>query len=250
MLTPAWGPRGPKPALRGFMVGAGPSAPAARVPLVLAPTRGPVAPSRRCAASWWARAPARLRRASRLCSRRLGAPWPQVGAARLHGGRGPQRACGARPACARADSGPRGPKSALRGFAAGLLGPRRIRFPGAQTRHGRVCPCGITTTAEPEAGTGDPGSQPFAPILPAGKMVGAGPCAATPRVPLVLTPAWGPRGPKPALRFAGAAPNSLPGGADAPRARLPLRNYDHPGSRPFAPVLPAGKAARPPRTAG
>ncbi len=30
---------------------------------------------------WWARAPARLRRASRLCSRRLGAPWPQVGAA-------------------------------------------------------------------------------------------------------------------------------------------------------------------------
>ena len=73
-------------------------------------------------------------------------------------------------------------------------------------------------------------------------MVGAGPCAAArpgcssagpaaPRVPLVsrpavtarggmLTPAWGPCGPKPALRFAGAAP-----------------------------ILPAGKAARPPRNA-
>ncbi len=35
------------------------------------------------------------------------------------------------------------------------LGPRRIRFPGAQTRRWRVCPCGI--------------SQPFAPILLAGK---------------------------------------------------------------------------------
>jgi len=48
------------------------------------------------------------------------------------------------------------------------------------------------------------------------------------------SPAWGPRGP--ARRCAaslpgGAAPNSLPGGADAPLARPPLRNYDHPRTR-------------------
>ena len=58
-----------------------------------------------------------------------------------------------------------------------------------------------------------------------GQSVGAGPCAAAPRAPLVLTPAWGPRGPKPALRFAGAAPTSLPGGAEAPLALLPLRHF-------------------------
>ncbi len=52
--------------------------------------------------------------------------------------------------------GPGGPQSALRGFADGLLGPRRIRFPEAQTRHGRVCPCGITTTPGPAAGPGAP----------------------------------------------------------------------------------------------
>jgi len=62
-------------------------------------------------------------------------------------------------------------------------------------------------------------------------MVGAGPSAPAARVPLVLAPAWGPQGPKSALRFAGAAPNSLPGGADASLARLPLRNYDHPRAR-------------------
>jgi len=71
---------------------------------------------------------------------------------------------------------------------------------------------------------------------PRSTSVGAGPCAAAPRVPLVLTPAWGPRGPKPALRLAGAAPKSLPGGG--PPCGI---------SQPFAPVLPAGKAARPPR---
>ena len=37
-------------------------------------------------------------------------------------------------------------------------------------------------------------------------LVGAGPSAPTARVPLVLTPTRGPRGPKSALRFAGAAP--------------------------------------------
>ena len=42
-------------------------------------------------------------------------------------------------------------------------------------------------------------------MRPRPALVDAGPCAAAPRVPLVLTPAWGPRGPKPALRFAGAA---------------------------------------------
>ena len=48
----------------------------------------------------------------------------------------------------------------------------------------------------------------------------------------------GARGPKPALRLAGAAPNSLPGGG--PPCGI---------SQPFAPILPAGKAARPPRQA-
>jgi len=48
----------------------------------------------------------------------------------------------------------------------------------------------------------------------------------------------GARGPKPALRLAGAAPNSLPGGG--PPCGV---------SQPFAPILPAGKAARPPRIA-
>ncbi len=80
-------------ALLRYMVGAGPSAPAARVPLVLAPT------------------------------------W-----------------------------GPGGPKSELR-----LAGAAPYSLPGGGP------PCGITTTPEPEAGSGDPGSQPFAPILPAGK---------------------------------------------------------------------------------
>ena len=98
--------------VQGIMVGAGPSAPAARVPLVsrpavtarggmLAPTWGPGGPK---------------------------------SALRLAGGRGPQRACGARPACARADSGAPWPqvgaaprwgraelasrgRAALRGFA-------------------------------------------------------------------------------------------------------------------------------------
>ncbi len=56
-------------------------------------------------------------------------------------------------------------------------------------------------------------------------MVGAGPSAPAARVPLVLPPTWGPRGPKSALRLAGAAPNSLSGGADAPLARLPLRIF-------------------------
>ncbi|HUX67701.1 MAG TPA: PIN domain-containing protein, partial [Terriglobales bacterium] len=50
---------------------------------------------------------------------------------------------------------------------------------------------------------------------------------------------WGPQGPKSALRFAGAAPNLLPGGG--PPCGI---------SQPFAPILPAGKAARPPRAAG
>ncbi|HUX68844.1 MAG TPA: hypothetical protein VMV31_15265 [Terriglobales bacterium] len=36
-------------------------------------------------------------------------------------------------------------------------------------------------------------------------LVGAGPSAPAARVPLVLAPTWGPRGPKPALRVAGAA---------------------------------------------
>ena len=35
----------------------------------------------------------------------------------------------------------------------------------------------------------------------------------------------GPHRPKPALRFAGAAPASLPGGVDAPLARLPVPNF-------------------------
>ncbi len=68
-------------------------------------------------------------------------------------------------------------------------------------------------------------------------MVGAGPSAPAARVPLVLAPIWGPGGPKSALRLAGAAPNSLPGGGP------PCGS-----SQPFAPILPAGKAARPPRT--
>ena len=75
------------------------------------------------------------------------------------------------------------------------------------------------------AGHGDPADNPSHPLKV------QGPCAAAPRAPLVVTPAWGPRGPKPALRLAGAAPKSLPGGADAPLARLPLRNYDHPRTR-------------------
>ena len=53
-----------------------------------------------------------------------------------------------------------------------------------------------------------------------GTKVGAGPCAAAPRVPLGAHAGLGAQGPKPALRLAGAAP-----------------------------ILPAGKAARPPRKA-
>ncbi len=70
----------------------------------------------------------------------------------------------------------------------------------------------------------------------AGTSVGAGPSAPAARVPLVLAPTWGPEDPKSVLRVAGAAPNSLPGGG--PPCGL---------SQPFAPILPAGKAARPPR---
>ena len=55
----------------------------------------------------------------------------------------------------------------------------------------------------------------------------------------MLTPAWGPRGPP--WRCAA----SLPGGA-APES-LPGAGPPFGISQPFAPVLPAGKAARPPR---
>jgi len=111
-----------------------------------------MAPNRHCASLRLARAPARLRRASRLCSRRLGAPSPQAGAALRWG-----RAC----------VSPRG-RAAVPNFAALRAdfahsamrrdpreGPRRICFPGAQKRRWRFCPC--------------VSSQPFAPILPAGK---------------------------------------------------------------------------------
>ncbi len=90
---------------------------------------------------WRARAPARL-------------PGPAVAA--------PGR-CGARPDC-------EPPRCRCAGrHARASPGPRRIRFPGGQTRRWRVRPCGITTTPGPAAGPGSPGSRPFAPILPAGK---------------------------------------------------------------------------------
>src|SRR6185437_13332901 len=66
------GALGPNPALRASFVGAGPSAATPRVPLMLAPVWGPLAPTRHCALRLLARAPARLRRASRLCSRLAG----------------------------------------------------------------------------------------------------------------------------------------------------------------------------------
>ncbi|HUX67394.1 MAG TPA: hypothetical protein VMV31_07885 [Terriglobales bacterium] len=92
-------------------------------------------------------------------------------------------------------------------------------------------------------------------------MVGAGPSAPAARVPLVsrpavtarggvLAPTRGPHGPKSALRLAGAAPNSLPGGGPPcgiTTTPEPEAGSGDPGSQPFAPILPAGKAARPPR---
>ena len=91
---------------------------------------------------------------------------------RIHGWRGPLRGCAARPACepprcngagrhAHAGLGAPRPRAALRCFAAGW---GRAEF---ASRVGP--PFGITTTPEPEAGSGGPGSRPFAPILPAGK---------------------------------------------------------------------------------
>jgi len=63
-------------------------------------------------------------------------------------------------------------------------------------------------------------------------MAGAGPCAAAPRVPLVLTPACPrPQAGAALLHCPGAAPNSFPGGAEAPLALLRLRNYEHPRTR-------------------
>ncbi|HVA64603.1 MAG TPA: NADH-quinone oxidoreductase subunit M [Terriglobales bacterium] len=78
-------------------------------------------------------------------------------------------------------------------------------------------------------------------------MGGAGPSAPAARVPLVsrpaatarggmLAPTWEPEGPKSALRLARAAPYSLPGGG--PPCGM---------SQPIAPIVPAGKAARPSR---
>jgi len=63
--------------------------------------------------------------------------------------------------------------------------------------------------------------RPLLPLLAFLSAVGAGPCAPAARVPLVsrpavtarggmLTPTWGPHGPKSALRFAGAAPAARP----------------------------------------
>ncbi len=94
-------------------------------------------------------------------------------------------------------------------------------------------------------------------------LVGAGPSAPAARVPLVsrpavtarggmLAPTRGPRGPKSALRFAGAAPDSFPGGGPPcgiTTTPEPEAGSGDPGSQPFAPILPAGKAARPPRRA-
>ncbi len=133
--------------------------------------------------TWWARAPARLRRASRLCSRRLGGPMA------------PSRRCAS-------------------------LGPRRIRFPGAQTRHWRVCPCGI--------------SRPFAPVLPAGKAArppraagnpaGAGAAGHHPEGELRRHPAGGLESP-PAAAAAGAAACPRRGGTGIRPSRAGLARH-------------------------
>ncbi|HUX66867.1 MAG TPA: DinB family protein, partial [Terriglobales bacterium] len=107
-----------------------------------------------------------------------------------------------------------------------------------------------------------PGPLPTAAGPASGRpLVGAGPSAPAARVPLVsrpavtarggmLAPTRGPRGPKSALRLAGAAPDSFPGGGPPcgiTTTPEPEAGSGDPGSQPFAPILPAGKAARPPR---
>ena len=64
-------------------------------------------------------------------------------------------------------------------------------------------------------------------------MMGAGPSAASPRVPLVLAQAWGPRSPKPALRGMGA-------GLSAASPRAPLVLAQAWGPRSPKPALRAG----------
>ena len=129
VLTPAWGPRGPKPTLR-FLPWRGPLRGSAARPACAHAGLGAPPPQAGAPLSSLARAPARLRRASRLCSRRLGGPAAPSRRCASFIGAGP---CAASPrvplVCRPAGTargrmlaptwGPRCPKPALRCFAAG-----------------------------------------------------------------------------------------------------------------------------------